>query len=186
MLSQSEFTTEIWVVEADWLRRAISEIILVSTWSRLEFARFARSLVWKFEANRPREDVDNGTRKADTAQDEHFTTLEQTPQEFAGKMTETGEAVIVAEAKLPREMKRQSSLVKLDVGGHKYTTSLTTLRSQPDSILTDMFNRRYQPTTDEDGAYFIDRDGTHYRHILNYLRDATDLEETLPQTREAN
>ena len=27
-----------------------SEIILVSTWSRLEFACFARSLVWKFEA----------------------------------------------------------------------------------------------------------------------------------------
>ena len=79
--------------------------------------------------------------------------------------------------------KFQSSLVKLNVGGHKYTTSLTTLRTQPDSMLAIMFSGRHQLATDEDGAYFIDRDGTHYRHILNYLRDDTNVEETLPQTK---
>ncbi|XP_062522028.1 uncharacterized protein LOC134196823 [Corticium candelabrum] len=79
--------------------------------------------------------------------------------------------------------KFQCGKVKLDVGGHKFTTSLTTLKSQPDSMLAVMFSGRHQLATDEDGAYFIDRDGTHYRHILNYLRDDTNLEETLPQTK---
>ncbi|XP_062522009.1 uncharacterized protein LOC134196804 [Corticium candelabrum] len=79
--------------------------------------------------------------------------------------------------------KFQSSLVKLNVGGHKFTTTLTTLKSQPDSMLAVMFSGRHQLATDEDGAYFIDRDGTHYRHILNYLRDDTNLEVTLPQTK---
>ncbi|XP_062522027.1 uncharacterized protein LOC134196822 [Corticium candelabrum] len=79
--------------------------------------------------------------------------------------------------------KFQCGQVKLNVGGHKFTTSLTTLRSQPDSMLAVMFSGRHQLATDEDGAYFIDRDGTHYRHILNYLRDDTNLEETLPQTK---
>ena len=33
-----------------------------------------------------------------------------------------------------------------------------------------MFSGRFDTKLGEDGAYFIDRDGTHFRHILNYLR----------------
>ena len=33
-----------------------------------------------------------------------------------------------------------------------------------------MFSGRFGAKLGEDGAYFIDRDGTHFRHILNYLR----------------
>ena len=33
-----------------------------------------------------------------------------------------------------------------------------------------MFSRRYDAKPSEDGSYFIDRDGTHFRYILNYLR----------------
>ncbi len=79
--------------------------------------------------------------------------------------------------------KFQCGQVKLNGGDHKFTTSLTTLRSQPDSILAVMFSGRHQLATDEGGAYFIDTNGTHYRHILNYLRDDTDPEVTLPQTK---
>ena len=28
-------------------------------------------------------------------------------------------------------------------------------------------------TPDDDGSYFIDRDGKHFRHIVNYLRNGT-------------
>ena len=33
-----------------------------------------------------------------------------------------------------------------------------------------MFSGRFDTKPGEDGSYFIDRDGTHFRHILNYLR----------------
>ena len=33
-----------------------------------------------------------------------------------------------------------------------------------------MFSGRFETKLGDDGAYFIDRDGTHFRYILNYLR----------------
>ncbi|KXJ28287.1 BTB/POZ domain-containing protein KCTD6 [Exaiptasia diaphana] len=65
----------------------------------------------------------------------------------------------------------QSSRIQLDIGGHKYTTSLSTLRKDPDSMLAAMFSGRHQLVNESDGSYFIDRDGTYFRYILNYLRD---------------
>ncbi|XP_078354276.1 uncharacterized protein LOC144638860 isoform X2 [Oculina patagonica] len=38
------------------------------------------------------------------------------------------------------------------------------------SKLHAMFSGRFETKPSEDGAYFIDRDGTHFRYILNYLR----------------
>eukprot|EP00601_Ochromonadales_sp_CCMP2298_P000715 CAMPEP_0173180230 /NCGR_PEP_ID=MMETSP1141-20130122/6586_1 /TAXON_ID=483371 /ORGANISM="non described non described, Strain CCMP2298" /LENGTH=269 /DNA_ID=CAMNT_0014103029 /DNA_START=24 /DNA_END=830 /DNA_ORIENTATION=- len=62
------------------------------------------------------------------------------------------------------------SVVKLDVGGVRYTTSLTTLRRFPDSMIGCMFSGRHALSKGEDGYFFIDRDGTHFRHILSFLR----------------
>ncbi len=38
------------------------------------------------------------------------------------------------------------------------------------SMLHAMFSGRFDTKPSEDGSYFIDRDGTHFRYILNYLR----------------
>ena len=38
------------------------------------------------------------------------------------------------------------------------------------SMLQAMFSGRFDTKPSEDGSYFIDRDGTHFRYILNYLR----------------
>jgi uncharacterized protein YjbI with pentapeptide repeats len=38
-------------------------------------------------------------------------------------------------------------------------------------MLAAMFSGRHNVNKDEEGRYFIDRDGTHFRYILNYLRD---------------
>lgn len=65
----------------------------------------------------------------------------------------------------------QSSRIQLDVGGHKFTTSLQTLRKDPNSMLAAMFSGRHSLVTENDGSYFLDRDGTHFRYLLNYLRD---------------
>ena len=74
----------------------------------------------------------------------------------------------------------QSSPVHLNIGGHRFTTSLQTLRRDPDSMLATMFSGRHKLIQEPDGSYFVDRDGTHFRHILNYLRDGFRAE-MLPQ-----
>lgn len=62
-------------------------------------------------------------------------------------------------------------VVTLNVGGTLYSTSLTTLRQDPSSMLARMFSGLIGTRKDPAGNYFIDRDGTHFGTILNYLRD---------------
>ena len=64
-----------------------------------------------------------------------------------------------------------SSTVKLNVGGHHFTTSVQTITKDPDSMLAAMFSGKFEMKPSEDGTFFIDRDGTHFRFILNYLRN---------------
>ena len=73
----------------------------------------------------------------------------------------------------------QCSHVKLDVGGHIFSTSLNTLTRDKTSMLAVMFSGRHKLVRGKDNTYFIDRDGTHFRYILNYLRDDLHLD-TLP------
>ena len=63
-----------------------------------------------------------------------------------------------------------SSTIKLNVGGQHFTTSLQTLTKDTGSMLHAMFSGRFDTKPAEDGSYFIDRDGTNFRYILNYLR----------------
>ena len=63
-----------------------------------------------------------------------------------------------------------SSTVKLNVGGQRFTTSVQTLTKDPNSMLAAMFSGRFDMKPSEDGSFFIDRDGTHFRFILNFLR----------------
>ena len=60
--------------------------------------------------------------------------------------------------------------IKLNVGGQYFTTSLETLTKDRGSMLHAMFSGGFDTKPAEDGSYFIDRDGTHFRYILNYLR----------------
>ena len=64
------------------------------------------------------------------------------------------------------------SIIRLNVGGVYYTTTKATLCRHPDSMLGAMFNGSMPTTIDEDGRYFIDRDGSLFLHVLNYLRSA--------------
>lgn len=62
-------------------------------------------------------------------------------------------------------------VIELNVGGVFYTASLTTLKSQPDSLLADLFTGKQPITKDSKGRYFLDRDGVLFRYVLDYLRD---------------
>lgn len=59
--------------------------------------------------------------------------------------------------------------IKLDVGGHVFTTSLLTLTRESDSMLAAMFSGRHEVIKEDDGCVFIDRDGTHFRSDLILL-----------------
>ena len=69
------------------------------------------------------------------------------------------------------ESMQLSTKVKLNVGGILFTTTVQTLTKDPDSMLAAMFSGRFPMKPAKDGTFFIDRDGTYFRYILNYLRD---------------
>ncbi|XP_054164287.1 BTB/POZ domain-containing protein KCTD16-like [Oppia nitens] len=62
------------------------------------------------------------------------------------------------------------SVVDLNVGGVTYTTSLSTLTAEPNSLIADLFTNKHTIGKDSQGRYFIDRDGQLFRFILDYLR----------------
>eukprot|EP00977_Amphora_coffeiformis_P002906 scaffold561_cov162-Amphora_coffeaeformis.AAC.7 len=67
---------------------------------------------------------------------------------------------------------QDDEIVNLNVGGNTFTTSRKTLCRVPGSMLESMFTRfgENPARQTQDGTYVIDRDGSHFAHILNYLR----------------
>ena len=62
----------------------------------------------------------------------------------------------------------QGDRITLDVGGRHFATSRRTLLKADGSILKVL-------AQDGKRHYFIDRDGAHFRYILNYLREDCNL-----------
>jgi len=93
---------------------------------------------------------------------ETTTTLEKEIHTLTKERDELG----IAPHKLP------SNRVLLDVGGTYFSTTFETITKVPDSMLGRMFSGRFPiHINSDDGRIFIDRDGTHFHHILNFLRD---------------
>ena len=62
--------------------------------------------------------------------------------------------------------------ITLNVGGMRYTTTKATLSTIDGTFLyTMLIERKFLAEPSKDGSYFIDRDGQHFRYILNFLRD---------------
>lgn len=74
-----------------------------------------------------------------------------------------------------------SQYVKLNVGGSLHYTTIGTLCKQ-DTMLRAMFSGRMEVLTDSEGWILIDRCGTHFGTILNFLRDGS---VALPETTRA-
>lgn len=64
-------------------------------------------------------------------------------------------------------------VVELNVGGVLFTTTLSTLTKDKNSIFPKMFSGKFGLLKDKNDRYIIDRDGSLFKHILNYLRDNT-------------
>lgn len=65
----------------------------------------------------------------------------------------------------------QRQLAMLDVGGTLFHTSALTLQREAGSMLAVLFSGIFAQEEDAEGFAFIDRDGTHFRAVLEYLRE---------------
>ncbi len=66
-----------------------------------------------------------------------------------------------------------SGIVKLNIGGVKYETTVGTLTCRGDNFFTTLFSNNFPALRDEDGYYFIDRDGEYFKPLLSFLRTGT-------------
>ena len=74
------------------------------------------------------------------------------------------------EAKEAANKDADMRIVKLNIGGYKFSTTRATLTSVPNSYFAALLEGRMPTAKDEKGAYFIDRDGQYFAPILSYLR----------------
>eukprot|EP01006_Ploeotia_vitrea_P030042 TRINITY_DN624_c0_g1_i1.p1 TRINITY_DN624_c0_g1~~TRINITY_DN624_c0_g1_i1.p1 ORF type:complete len:333 (+),score=20.75 TRINITY_DN624_c0_g1_i1:39-1037(+) len=111
-------------------------------------------------------------------------TLAATVRQQAGHFQELSENWVLPETKqkpavehpIPIQLQQETQtekpteIVRLNVGGCSFATTLTTLRKEKDSMLCLMTqNDNWQPDFGDD-QYFIDRSSTHFNLILDYLR----------------
>jgi hypothetical protein len=95
------------------------------------------------------------------------------------KVQEERAALEAEKAAMEKAHTFQNNKICLNVGGHRFETSRRTLTSIPDTYLSSMFSGRFALAPDAaDGSYFLDRDGTHFRHVLNFLRVGPTLHST--------
>jgi hypothetical protein len=66
---------------------------------------------------------------------------------------------------------QQQGRVELNIGGHYFQTSVQTLRRLPHTFFNAYFSGRYAQDVCLDGSIFVDRDGKHFGHVLEYMRD---------------
>jgi hypothetical protein len=64
----------------------------------------------------------------------------------------------------------QEGRVELNIGGYRFETSVQTLRRVPHTFFDAYFSGRYAQDVCKDGSIFVDRDGEHFGHILEYMR----------------
>jgi hypothetical protein len=104
--------------------------------------------------------------------------LEAAHAEVAEERVKGLAEVAVERAELHREMEAmqthktaQEGRVVLNIGGHRFETSVQTLRRLPHTFFDAYFSGRYAQDVCSDGSIFIDRDGEHFGYVLEYMRD---------------
>ncbi|KAJ3038842.1 BTB/POZ domain-containing protein kctd8 [Rhizophlyctis rosea] len=92
---------------------------------------------------------------------------------FAGQeaATQTVEDQSSRQSCPPAKLRKQEShQVKLNIGGKRFTISRKTLLRQKDTLLHTLLTS-HNPSSTTSDRIFIDRDGTYYDYIFNFLRD---------------
>lgn len=92
------------------------------------------------------------------------------------QLNEAKERIRIEEDFMDRILQGQNSRIVLDVGGEIFETSRATMRKDGESLLAAMFADSEGLVPEEDGSFFIDRDGSQFRFILEFLRDGTSID----------
>jgi hypothetical protein len=74
-------------------------------------------------------------------------------------------------ATMQTHQEKQEGHVELNIGGYRFQTSVQTLRRIPHTFFDAYFSGRYAQDVCDDGSIFVDRDGEHFGHVLEYMRD---------------
>ncbi|XP_072332022.1 BTB/POZ domain-containing protein KCTD14-like [Scyliorhinus torazame] len=78
-------------------------------------------------------------------------------------------------------LQQSSEVLNLNVGGEIYATTLSTLRKYPGSRLAEMCSAHAKVTTDSKGRLFIDREGTYFKYVLEFLRSEQPPTQFVPE-----
>jgi hypothetical protein len=72
---------------------------------------------------------------------------------------------------MQKHKEAQEGRVELNIGGYHFHTSVQALRRVPHTFFDAYSSGRYAQDVCEDGSIFVDRDGEHFSHVLEYMRD---------------
>jgi hypothetical protein len=87
-------------------------------------------------------------------------------------MVDARQAELHAEvAAMHKHKEAQEGRVELNIGGYRFQTSIQALRRVPHTFFDAYFSGRYAQDVCDDGSIFVDRDGEHFGHVLEYMRD---------------
>ena len=132
-------------------------------------------------AQKKEKEMEERTKQLDEKEAEMKKYLEEQEKEMKERLEKEieEEKTTLAEEKREWEEEKErikktktfEKIVNVNVGGSRYTTTLSTLTKYPDSMLGAMFSGRHALVQQEDGSYFIDVDGEPFRYILSFLRN---------------
>jgi hypothetical protein len=65
----------------------------------------------------------------------------------------------------------QEGRIELNIGGYRHHVTVQALRRVPHTFFDAYFSGRYAQDVCDDGSIFVDRDGEHFGHVLEYMCD---------------
>jgi hypothetical protein len=74
-------------------------------------------------------------------------------------------------AAMHKHKEAQEGRVELNIGDYRFHSSVQALRRVPHTFFDAYFSGRYAQDVCDDGSIFVDRDGEHFGHVLDYMRD---------------
>jgi hypothetical protein len=101
---------------------------------------------------------------------EHATKLEQSLQEQAEEMENAKVRYVELQTKMNQARKNLKDKIRLNIGGTVFVTSLDTMTLEKNTFFSAMFSKEFHQQPDDDGEYYVDRDPTYFRIVLNHLR----------------
>jgi hypothetical protein len=95
-------------------------------------------------------------------------------QEQAEEMENAKVRYVELQTKMNQARKNLKDKIRLNIGT-VFVTSLDTMTLEKNTFFSAMFSEEFHQQPDDDGEYYVDRDPTYFRIILNHLRQESDF-----------